>query len=446
MTRILLCSAVFASLCAPVSSGAQTPLQAVAVRADGSQAPALQLSALQQAAVEADPRFRELQLYASQAELRLANISAERKPVVTVDGLVQYQSDVPTPPPFIPGGQPLFLPPKGTLDASARVDQRIVDVTIGPRLEVERARLAETQARLRSALFALRQEVNDAFFAAALFQERTGALSATIAELEARLRETNARVREGAALAADSAAVEASLLQRRQDEDAINANRSAALRRLSTLIGRDLGENDTLVAPDLRTAVADARRQNSSRNRPEFVQFARTQERIAKEQDAVVLQDRPRLTAFARGGVGRPGLNFISDEFEAYGIVGMQLHWKAWSWGTAGRDREALALQQQIAVADEAAFAKSLTRATDTDSTNIDRLERGIVLDDRIVELREQIVRTAEIRFREGAVTASEYVDRSSDLLAARFARAGHRVELAEASARFLTSLGLEVR
>lgn len=96
--------------------------------------------------------------------------------------------------------------------------------------------------------------------------------------------------------------------------------------------------------------------------------------------------------------------------------------------------------------ADEAAFSKALARATDTDSTGIDRLDRAVSLDDRIVDLRERIVRTSEIRFREGALTASEYVDRSTDLLEARFARAGHRVELAEASARFLTSLGLEVR
>jgi hypothetical protein len=36
-------------------------------------------------------------------------------------------------------------------------------------------------------------------------------------------------------------------------------------------------------------------------------------------------------------------------------------------------------------------------------------------------------------------------VDRETDLLAARLARATHRVELAQARARFLTLIGLEV-
>jgi outer membrane protein TolC len=437
MTRHLPAIAVACVLADAAPALAQPPTAAQ---------PGLQLGALQQSAVESDPRFRELRLYESQADLRLANIAAEWKPAVAVDGLLQYQSDVPTPPPFLPGGTPLFLPPKSTADASIRLDQRIIDPTIDARASVEKARLAESQARVRTALFALRQDVNDAFFAAALLQERTQAVSAGIAELEARLRETSVRVREGAALAADAAAVEAALLQRRQDEEALLVSRTSALKRLSSLTGRELAADAMLASPDLTDAVAAARRQNASRSRPEFVEFARTQERLAREQDAALNQDRPRLSMFARGGVGRPGLNFISDEFQLYGLVGLQFHWKAWSWGATGREREALDLQQQIVAADEAAFAKGLVRATDDDVASIDRLQRTIALDDRIVELREQIARTSEIRFREGAVTASEYVDRSTELLEARIARAGHRVELAEADARFLTALGLEVR
>jgi hypothetical protein len=50
------------------------------------------------------------------------------------------------------------------------------------------------------------------------------------------------------------------------------------------------------------------------------------------------------------------------------------------------------------------------------------------------------------VRLQEGVVTASEYLDRNAELLQARFARAGHEVELAQAGAHFLTTLGLEVR
>ena len=76
--------------------------------------------------------------------------------------------------------------------------------------------------------------MNDAFFAAAALQARAGALAATIEDLNARLREMTARVDEGTALGADAAAIEATLLQRRQDADDLQASRRAALDRLAT--------------------------------------------------------------------------------------------------------------------------------------------------------------------------------------------------------------------
>ena len=313
-------------------------------------------------------------------------------------------------------------------------------------MAVEKARLAESQARVRTALFALRQDVNDAFFAAALLQQRAQALAATIAELEARLRETNVRVREGAALPADAAAVEAALLQRRQDDDALRANRQSALKRLSNLTARDIGEDNELASPDLSDAVADARRaghrraagQSSSSSRAPRSGWleSRTSRQPGPAAVVGVRQRRrrppgPELHRRRSPGV-RPGRPAAPME--------------RMDVGHAAREREALACSSRSSRPTRRPSRRGFARATDTDSASIDRLQRAVALDDRIVELREQIDRTTEVRFREGVVTASEYVDRSTELLQARFARAGHHVELAQASARFLTTLGLEVR
>jgi outer membrane protein TolC len=219
------------------------------------------------------------------------------------------------------------------------------------------------------------------------------------------------------------------------------------LARLSQLTGRPIDDTATLALPQLAAAVAQARSTvNAARARPEYEQFARTRERLARQQDVATAQDQPRISAFARVGYGRPGLNFISDQFESYGLAGVQVQWKTWNWGTTTREREALALQQQIVAADEAAFAKGVGRATETDLAAIDRLTIALALDDRIVALREDIERSTQARFQERVLTAAEYLDRSTELLQARFARNGHRVELAHAGARLLTTLGLEVR
>jgi outer membrane protein TolC len=440
MTKSVLRSFVLGLLSAHAVSA--QPAQPPGPASDG-----LQLAALQRAAVEHDPRFRKLQLQETRNGLRLADLSTERKPAISVQALAQYQSDVPTPPPFLPGGQPAFEGPKGTVDLYARVDQRIWDPTIEARIGLEKASLNEAQASVQSALYALRQEVNDAFFAALLLQQRTGALAVTVADLDARLAEARIRVEAGAMLPSDAAMIEASLLARRQDEQQLQVDRATALGRLTVITGQTISTDTALDVPDLGPAVAAVLPDTAAaRSRPEFAQYERSRERLARQQDVATAQERPRVSAFGRAGIGRPGLNFISDEFEVYALGGIQLQWSPWNWGTSGRQRDAYAIDQQIVAADEAAFARTLQVASDADRATIERLRRALALDDRIVSLREDVARTADVRFKEAAITSADYVERSTELLQARFARAGHQVELAQASARLLTTLGREVR
>jgi outer membrane protein TolC len=407
----------------------------------------LQLAALQRQARDADARTREIELLAQQTDLRLRSIDVERLPSVSALGQSQYQSDAPSAPFTGPSGQPVFASPTFTYDASLRLDQRLYDAAIQPRRELARADLAESQARVRTALFALRQEVNEAFFTAALLQEQLGALTATLDDLAARLRETETRVREGAALPGDAAAIEATLLQQRQQADALRSSRGAALARLSLLTGRTIDADAVIALPEIAERVSLARQTLvAGRTRSEYEQFDRARDRVTRQQAVETAADRPQVSAFGRGGYGRPGLNFASDRPEGYALAGVQLQWKAWNWGTSDRARDVLALQQTIVSAEEAAFTSSLRRAVQADLAAIDHLEASLPTDDRIVSLRESIDRSARVRLGEGVITASEYLDRRTEWLTAQFERARHRVELAQARARVLTTLGLEVQ
>jgi outer membrane protein TolC len=424
-----------------------TLLVALPSIATAQSAEALRLGVLQHEARDADARTRELELLASQTDLRLRNLDAERLPAITALGQTQYQSDVPSLPIILPGGQPPFAPPKFTYDASLRADERLYDPSLAVRRDLARADLAESQARVRSSLFALRQEVNDAFFSAAILQEQIGALAASIDDLDARLRETAARVREGAALAGEAAAVEATLLRQRQQADELAAARRAALARLATLVGHPIATDAAAALPDLTAAVAEARRAlDSLRARPEYEQFDRSRDRVTRQQELAEAGDRPQVSAFGRAGYGHPGLNFISDQSQVYALGGLQLQWKAWTWGSSGRERAALALQRDIVAAEERAFTSGVRRAIELDLATIDRLQGAVAADDRIVSLRDAIDQAARLRLQEGVTTAADYLDRRTEWLTAQFDRARHRVELAHAQARVLTTLGLEVQ
>ena len=182
------------------------------------------------------------------------------------------------------------------------------------------------------------------------------------------------------------------------------------------------------------------------RTRPEYEQFSRSRALLEQQERARKAQDLPKVSAFGRAGYGRPGLNPLSTKFDNYWLTGIQFQWAPWTWGTGRRDRQILELQRQIVTAEEQQFTNTLRRGVEQDLANIDRLESAIREDDEIVALRESILTETRARFNEGVVTSADYVDRQTDVLSARTSRALHRVELAQARARFLNTLGIEVR
>jgi outer membrane protein TolC len=246
---------------------------------------------------------------------------------------------------------------------------------------------------------------------------------------------------------AESAAIEATLLQRQQDEDELRTSIDVALARLAILAGRPVPVAAVAALPDLAAAAATARqRLPDLRARPEFEQFDRTRDRIGRQSDLAAAQVRPKLSAFGRAGYGRPGLDFISNEWQPYGLGGVRLLWNAWNWGATARETEAQSLQSLIVTQDEAAFSRGVAEAIAADAAAADRLERALAADRRIIELRSDVERAARVRLAEGVVDASDYLARNAELLQARFAQATHQVELAQARARLLTTLGLEVK
>jgi outer membrane protein TolC len=410
-------------------------------------ADSLRLSALQDTAVLRDPRGRELALLMQQSRLRQQNLAAERRPTLAIEGQAQYQSDVPRIPITLPGGISPPTPPKDTYDAHLAAGQTLYDPSIASRRGVEDAQLAESQARLRAELYPLRQNVSDAFFAALQAQSQLTELQLTIRDLEAQHQVATARVREGTALPSEEKTLRAEILRRRQSLAEAAASRRASLAILTDLTGKSYDSTTILGSTDLAVQVARARDSLPIlRVRPEYEQFARSRALLEQQEKARKAQDMPRISAFGRAGYGRPGLNPLSTKFDTYWLTGVQLQWSPWTWGTGSRDREILALQRQIISAEEQQFTDNLRRGVEQDLATIDRLAVSVRDDDEIVALRESILAETRARFNEGVVTSADYVDRQTDVLSARTARALHRVELAQARARFLNTLGIEDR
>jgi outer membrane protein TolC len=404
----------------------------------------LRLGTLQTQAISADPRTRQLQLQAAATDLQLRNLDVERLPTFNGFGQLQYQSAVTSIAVPIPGIQ-IPTPPHYTYDAHVDIRQSVLDFSRRPRSALERAQLVEAQSQIRVALFPLRQEVNDAFFSALLLQERQTQVNAAIVDLTARLAEMRIRFGQGAALPSDTALIAVTILQRQQESVQLRNDRTAAIARLADITKRPIPDTAALALPDLAPVVSGAVRTIDERRRPEYTQFEAMRARLSAQSAVQAAQERPKLSMYARVGYSLPGLDVLNTSAQSYWIAGAQVQWAPFTWGSVRREREALDLQRDIATASEAAFTNSLSRAGRPLIATIARLDTTLALDDRIVALREQIDREAAVRLREAAITAAEFVDRSSELTAARLLRIQHRVELAQARANYLTLIGADV-
>jgi outer membrane protein TolC len=395
----------------------------------------LRLERLYPLAEAADARSPQAALLRQQTQARREIIRTERLPAVNGTAVAQYLSDVASlgALPGLGAAGPL----QHQYDANVSVRQSLIDPTRKSRDRIEAARLAESEQALTASLYTQRQQVNDAFFAALERGVQRQLLAASVRELQERQRLAALRVTNGAALQSELLALEAELVKRQQAIAETATEERVARTQLALLIGRPVSDSAVLQHSDTRPVLPAL-----TEARPEFAQFAASRAVLAQRATLVDASLRPRVALVSRVGYGRPGLNALGREFDTYYSIGVQLDWSPWNWGGAQREREALAIAGEMVASNERAFRQSLARAAEGDASRVATLTALLRDDDRIVDLRAQLLHEARTRFDEGELTAAEFVTRSIDLLSAQLDRDTRRVRRAAVVARYLTTIG----
>ncbi len=406
----------------------------------------LRVERLQAAALRIDPRAKQRELLRAATDLRQAVIAADRLPQMAINGSASHQSDVTRPTLGIEG---VTIPnlPKEHWQTTLDVTQRLHDGgEVARRRELEEARHAESEAGVEVALYQLRSEVNSAFYSAFLLEKRSSEFEALVADLDARLAAVRARVEAGTALGRDAAEIEAERVRAGLQRDEAQASRRASLAILADLVGEPIDTTAVLVLPSAepeRTHPQEFATLAALRHRPEFEQLKRSRDRLEREAAYARVENRPQLHAFGQAGVGLPGLDGFRRSSDAFYQAGIRVEWRPWTWNSAGRTAAAFRLQRDVVATEEDALGRSLARAVTVDLEEIARLKAALADDERIVGLRTEVERQARAQYDEGAITTPEYVETRTDVVEARLTLERHRVELAQARSRYLTTLGI---
>ncbi|HKI45304.1 MAG TPA: TolC family protein, partial [Balneolales bacterium] len=150
----------------------------------------------------------------------------------------------------------------------------------------------------------------------------------------------------------------------------------------------------------------------------------------------------PRLTAFADGMYGRPGLNIFKNQFEPNYMLGVRLTWNIWDWHEARRQRSMLSVQKKIVNTQESAFLRGVHIGMQQDLANISKYRTLMSQDNRIIELRKQVESQSASQLRNGTITPSNYLEDLNQVYQARLSHEQHRLQWIYAIVQYKTQTG----
>jgi outer membrane protein TolC len=404
-------------------------------------APADTLS-LQQAyrlAEDAYPLRRQIAVQETLSDLRTANVGVSRLPALSIRGQAVYYSHVAE---LSSTGLPASLqqPPNDQYRISLNLDQLIYDGGVTEQLKaLESVQGDLEQGKVEVELYKLREQVNTAFFGALVFAAQADVLNLLHSDLMAQFDLMRSRVDNGVALQSNADVLAAELLSVEQQQVEAYSNRDWALGVLSELTDRPVGTDDVLLLPE---STGDTFLP-PGRHRPEFEIFDLSRSILNRQSTLVTRRNRPTVSLFAEGAFGRPpGLDIFETDFTPFYTAGLRMSWNPWKWKSDRRERQMLDLQKELVDAQEESLSRQLSIAVRKDATEIHRLRQQLDRDDEVVELRASITRQAASQLENGVITSSDYLTERNAESRARLALEIHRIQLARAKARYLTTIG----
>ena len=390
-------------------------------------------------AVESYPLRQQIALQETLSDLRMSNADVRRLPALSFRSQAVYHSHVAElSATGLPGSLP--QPPNDQYRIALNIDQLIYDGGVTAQLKaLEAVQLDLEQGKVEVELYKLRSQVDAAFFGALIFESQLEVLQLLRSDVEAKLDLMRSLVNNGVSLQSNADILAAELLSVEQQQIEAETNRVWALGVLSELTGRNLHSEVVLLLPD----DIQAANPPPGRNRPEYRVFDLGRTALQGQKELIVRRNRPALSFFAETAVGRPpGLDFFETDFKPFYSTGVRMQWNPWKWKTDRRDRQILDLQIELLKTEEQSFSRQLAIALRKDASEITRLQQLIVRDDDVVRLREQITRQAASQLENGVITSTDYLTERNAESRAQLALQIHRIQLAQARARYLTTIG----
>lgn len=375
------------------------------------------------------PLTKQTQLLETQNQLEMEAISNDKLPKFSFDAQASYQSDVIEVPIPNSGIEPLN---KDQYRATFSVNQLIYNGGVTEAsLDVKSFQLKTKQKQIEVSLYKLKLQVNQLYFSILLSQESYDLVKAKEVQLLAKLNEVKSGIKYGSVLPASDKVLEAELLKVKQQIQGIESNSTTLIETLSSLIGDTIAVSARLETPLVETLW------DSKLARPELELFQYKKEEIEGSEILLSTKNAPKISGFAQGGYGNPGLNVLDNSFQPFYIVGVKLQWQVFDWNTTKRQQKSLIMNKDFIDNEEEIFKLNTNIELNKQRKRIEKTLAFIDSDLEIIQLRKEVLKTANAQLNNGVITSSAYIVELTNLYEDENTLVRHKIELQLAKANY---------
>lgn len=380
------------------------------------------------------PSVKKLELISKSVEYDIQNAGKRFLPQVSFSGQATYQSQTIN---FseVMGSLPGIALPSVSKDqyrVQGEISQLVYDGgNTGYQKELIRSNGALQEQGLEAGLYTLNSRVNTLFFSILLIDAQLKQNEISRKNLSEQIQKTEASLANGNAFRSSLNELKAEILNMEMAATDYRFNRSAYLKMLSLMIGKELGETHQLMIPVTGQGVSGL--SGADINRPEL----RTFDLQRKVYDVQIRQLRadyiPQVSAFFQGAYGRPTINIIENRFGPWYVAGMRFNWTLGNLYTRSNRKSLLLTGQNSVEADRETFLFNVRLDLSREDEQVKKYKELIDQDKQAIGLRDSVTRSAEAQLANGVITTHEYLQKVNALNLALQNKILHEVLLLQA-------------
>lgn len=373
---------------------------------------------------ENSPLIKLMSISENEGNLKMQGVNMAYLPQIQISGQATYQSEVTSIDIPFPGIE-IESPDKDQYKLIAEAQQNVYDG--GMTLQRKKLQKAITQTEKTSLELEWRKTrkiVIQIYFGILELDSKMQILAYSKENINAGLKSLSAAVDNGVRLPSSKKEMEAGLILLNQQEISLQSMRDQLVSQLEILMGEALEKTSTLVLPS-ETLASDYNQKGLN-----YHLFDLQRELLDREFKLKNSNLQPRLGAFAQWGYGKPGYNFLSNEFNDFYMLGARASWNISAYYDVNRNRQLKLLGTQKIDQKKAAFNLQNNLQNSVYSAEINKLNALIATDITLVELRKEISSTASNQLENGVINPSEYLLRINEEKSALEMMETHKIQL----------------